>query len=62
MAEENLVSVVNCSEGLKSEELIHGGHGNESYRFASNARMPLKLPLKIFIILKKFHYSEKQII
>jgi hypothetical protein len=30
------------------------GHGNESHRFASTARMPQKLPPKIFIIYKKF--------
>jgi hypothetical protein len=38
----------NCSFNLRL------GHGNESHRFASTARMPQKLPPKIFIIYKKF--------
>ena len=37
------------------------GHGNESYRFASTARVPQKQPLRIFIILKKIHYSKKKL-
>jgi hypothetical protein len=33
------------------------GHGNESHRFASTARMPQNLPPKIFIFTKKFIIS-----